>query len=200
MAREIQPLSVPEGGDLAAFLEKHIAEPSGWIEPRLLGLDCHGFNDIDEPQGVIRWIGRSRREPGASLSYEVQSTLSPSWWDSGFVGDWYVLRLLAADHSAVLSEILFRRYNDFNKGQMYCPRCCENRLVLIEEGTGRVRGCRHCMGSDVKALLVKDRPRSRQLRGRCVRCGFYESAPIHNFQLMRNSMAHSFQRIGIGKA
>lgn len=203
MAATILTCPVSDSRKLELFLEDHVARPT---YGRLLVLNGHHVNDLDEPRGTIEWRlffcggGRRTNNP-VRLAYEVSPMPVPEWFDCSRIiaGDWFVLRLAPAADGNAFSQVPFRRYSDFFKAQSYCPACHSHHYALIDEETGEV-SCPHCAGgwSEIEKhrvlLNARDRPRKRVSRGRCAHCGFYSGAPIHNPNLKHNPMAHEFQK------
>jgi hypothetical protein len=178
-----------------------------------------------DPEGVIDFhpfrgaggvpLNRGmRRHVVLQLKYQLVPIPMPDWFypalKCDIPGHWFQMRLFK--EGMLVGEFPVRQFSLMRYAETHCPTCHQQELSEarwrsgyccgyphIDEQTGEVT-CYDCAGRDAiegRASLYSRTVPSRKMEhiGRCRRCGFYPSAPIHKLDLMtRNPMVHEFER------
>jgi hypothetical protein len=196
-------LPFPKGTDLSIWLEDHVARPSRERESRLLWIRDIPHPDQD-PKGVFDFCrpgrgGRSVPNP-VRLLYQFVPMPMPEWFYPELnhltPGNWFLLRI-GPWPDGTFAGIPIRQFSLWQRPQEFCARCHARERNFIDEQSAEMT-CSLCSGGlDFFAegiLHTKDAsPRKLARSGRCLRCGFSRSAPIHNREAMKaNPIWHEF--------
>ena len=147
------------------------------------------------------------------LKYQLVPIPMPAWFTPALKhdipGHWFQMRLFK-EGEILVGEFPIRQFSLARRPEKHCPTCHRQEVSEwgwrsgdccgcphIDEQTGEVT-CYDCAGRDAiqgRASLCSGTVPSRKMGhiGRCRRCGFYPSAPIHKLELMKgNPVAHDY--------